>query len=549
MRTLRVVILFLLLSKAAESQSDRERFSDWPKRTTINGRVAVALTLPDTTALSQLLPGQKEDVAVALLAEHVSQQKADEISAAFSGCEIRRWAGETNNVEEWLLQQLNDVKIFCWCSDRSEERLSPDLRKALQAFVHGGGTAVAVGPHCGVLSHRHADGDADECVWKVGADLIPDCVLTTTDKFRKSDLDAYLSIKPRRFGICLAKTGLLVLSGRKFRLLGEGEAEFQIPGCDWLPARQQVLKPQQSLRQDPNEYLVDLTEWRREAIERTLEPFPAKEPPVPYVSKGTLVIVGGGGMPAGLMNQFIDFAGGKENAKLVYVPCAEQAELPPRQGIVEMWKKMGVQHATFIHTKDRHEANTNEDILSPLRDATGIWFGGGRQWNFADSYYGTEAHRLMRAIVERGGVAGGSSAGASIQAAYLARATPIQNFRIMAPGYERGGLGFIRGVAIDQHFTQRGRQKDMTQLVNQYPQLLGIGLDEATAIIVRESRAEVTGRGDVYFYDRRQPVVDDQPDYIALAAGSLYDLAERKILKRVERQADVDQKPEEKPER
>ena len=136
----------------------------------------------------------------------------------------------------------------------------------------------------------------------------------------------------------------------------------------------------------------------------------------------------------------------------------------------------------------------------------------------------------MKAVVQRGGVVGGSSAGASIQARYLARATPIGNFRIMASGYERGGLGFIAGVAIDQHFSQRGRQKDMTGLVNTWPQLLGIGIDESTAIIVHKSQAEVTGRGNVFFYDRTQPVIKGAADYVALPAGSIYDLAIRVVI-------------------
>jgi len=117
-----------------------------------------------------------------------------------------------------------------------------------------------------------------------------------------------------------------------------------------------------------------------------------------------------------------------------------------------------------------------------------------------------------------------------IQARYLARATPIQNFQIMAPGYERGGLGFLSGVAIDQHFSQRGRHPDMTQLVNTYPQLLGIGIDESTALTVEGSIARVSGAGKVHFYDRRQPVQPDQPDFIALEDGQAYDLAERVVV-------------------
>lgn len=190
-----------------------------------------------------------------------------------------------------------------------------------------------------------------------------------------------------------------------------------------------------------------------------------------------------------------------------------------------------MKNATFIHTKDRDQANSDDDFLAPLRDATGIYFGGGRQWNFADSYYGTEAHRLMKEVLDRGGVIAGSSAGASIQGRYLARATPIGNSRIMAFGYERGGLGFLDGVAIDQHFTQRRRYQDMTGLVKRYPQLLGIGIDESTAIMVRKSNAQVIGRGKVHFYDRNQPVSPGEPDYVALTAGSEYDLVKRQVLK------------------
>jgi cyanophycinase-like exopeptidase len=69
----------------------------------------------------------------------------------------------------------------------------------------------------------------------------------------------------------------------------------------------------------------------------------------------------------------------------------------------------------------------------------------------------------------------------------------------MAPGYERGGLGFLNGVAIDQHFTQRRRQKDLRSLVETYPQMLGIGIDETTAILVQQSTAEILGPGTVTF--------------------------------------------------
>ena len=136
----------------------------------------------------------------------------------------------------------------------------------------------------------------------------------------------------------------------------------------------------------------------------------------------------------------------------------------------------------------------------------------------------------MKNVLSKGGVIGGSSAGASIQARYMCRANPVANFDIMAPGYERG-LGFIGGIAIDQHFSQRGRQKDMTQLVDRYPQLLGIGIDEGTAIIVQKSMGKVVGKGKVHFYDRTQPVIPGKDDFIALPKESVFDLANRTIVK------------------
>jgi cyanophycinase len=165
----------------------------------------------------------------------------------------------------------------------------------------------------------------------------------------------------------------------------------------------------------------------------------------------------------------------------------------------------------------------------------------------------------MHQVLARGGVIGGSSAGASIQGDYMPRGDPMGNLNIIAEGYE-SGLGFLCGVAIDQHFAQRRRFKDMSLLMKTYPQLLGIGIDEGTAIIVKQSVAEVVGKGNVAFYDassqdsaKLEPVADPatkpseennqettepaeqgnslQPkDYVSLPAGGRYDLKQRRAI-------------------
>jgi cyanophycinase len=132
-------------------------------------------------------------------------------------------------------------------------------------------------------------------------------------------------------------------------------------------------------------------------------------------------------------------------------------------------------------------------------------------------------------VLRRGGVIGGSSAGATIQGDYLCRGSPFGNLEIMYEGYERG-LAFLPGVAVDQHFSRRKRQPDMTALIKVHPQMLGVGIDETTAIVVQGQIAEVVGPGQVHFYDASRKVEKGKPDHESLSEGQRYDLKERKAL-------------------
>jgi cyanophycinase len=157
-----------------------------------------------------------------------------------------------------------------------------------------------------------------------------------------------------------------------------------------------------------------------------------------------------------------------------------------------------------------------------------VWFGGGRQWRFVDAYEGTLTETRFHEVLARGGVIGGSSAGASIQSEYMPRGHPLGNTVMAAEGYERG-FGFLPGCAIDQHFFARRRTADMTALMKKYPQYLGIGIDEATALIVTGSIAEVIGKGKVAFYDPTQKNRGDK-DYEEVFPHEKYDLKERKKI-------------------
>ncbi|MFN6138855.1 MAG: cyanophycinase, partial [Planctomycetota bacterium] len=382
-----------------------------------------------------------------------------------------------------------------------------------------------VGPAAVALGKKYPKRDS-KLEFETGISLFPDALIDFNDDGRTgSQLLESVSPEDRIVTLSIAKGNAVLLQGRKVVLFGDGTATVAVVANKHLPVANQVIKSvNRASAREPESFLIDWTQWRRQAIERTLEPFPPIDKQIPQVPNGSLIIVGGGGMPSGLMRKFVELAGGIE-AKIVYIPCAEEEDMSRDTQLLKAWESLGAKACSLIHTKDRRVADRDETFLEPLKNATGIWFGGGRQWNLADSYYGTQAHRLMKQCLDRGGVIGGSSAGASIQANYLARATPIENFRIMAPGYERGGLGFILGVAIDHHFTQRRRQKDLRSLVETYPQMLGIGLDETTAIVVKKSTAEILGPGTVTFNWKDSPQADIQ-EFVG-TQGQLFDLAQR----------------------
>ncbi len=100
---------------------------------------------------------------------------------------------------------------------------------------------------------------------------------------------------------------------------------------------------------------------------------------------------------------------------------------------------------------------------------------------------------------------------------------------MMAPGYEKG-FGYLRGVAVDQHLIRRKREEDLLQVIDRHPELLGIGIDESTAIVVQRDRFEVIGESKVAIYDPRYRPADGAKRYYFLSPGERFDLAERKKL-------------------
>jgi cyanophycinase len=319
------------------------------------------------------------------------------------------------------------------------------------------------------------------------------------------------------FGLRLPAGTTVVVHGRQMEVSGDRAVSVLLAEGTGRPEQITEIKPKAT---------SDLTMWRRAAQGRAGQAWPAAAPSAPEVPKGALVIVGGGGMPAEVTKTFIELAGGPD-ALIVVLPTANPDPLPTNAE-ANFFTRAGARNVKVLPARTLAEVEDPKN-LAILKEARGVWFGGGRQWRFVDAYEGTKAEEAFRDVLRRGGVIGGSSAGATIQGDYLCRGSPLNNTDVQCEGYERG-LGFLPGVAVDQHFTQRKRHPDMTALMKQYPQFLGIGLDEATAIIVKGSVAEVKGRGKAHFYDTKRKTAPGEPDYEALPDGGRYDLKARKVV-------------------
>ena len=263
------------------------------------------------------------------------------------------------------------------------------------------------------------------------------------------------------------------------------------------------------------------------------EPFRARPPGAGPVRvgppRGTVVVVGGGSMGPEIYNAFMEAAGGPD-ALILVVPNAGGADsVSPNMG--QAWRNNGARNVAVLFTKDRKVADS-DSFAAVIRKAGGVWFDGGRQFRLVQDYGGTRAEREFQAVLDRGGVVGGSSAGATILGDFMVRGAPSNNNSIMDyPGYQRA-FGYLRGVAIDQHVVARSRLPDLADsIIARYPDLLGISEDEGTAWIVRGDTGRIIGRSKAFVYNGRDANDQGSP-FLTLFPGDSYDLHARRVIVR-----------------
>ncbi|MFN9719521.1 MAG: cyanophycinase [Planctomycetota bacterium] len=396
----------------------------------------------------------------------------------------------------WIIggQQTRLAEAFSGCAIESE----------LQQLLARGGIVGGTSAGAAILSKVMIASGMTEPDISVGWDVVADCIIDQhfTERQRESRLKLAVQKTPCVFGLGVDEDTAAVIRGRQMRVVGRGAVSVVF--------RATALREGLVSRIESGD-VADVTQLRRAALSRSTERVEQfAEPVIPRVEQGSLVIVGGGGLPDEIVHRFVNLAGGRK-ARIVVLPTAVSRDETSVE-IPGFFKGADVERVTVL--PQRGLEISSDEFQSAMKEATAVWFGGGRQWHFVDAYEGTGAVELFRDVLRRGGVIGGSSAGATIQGEFLVRGHPLGNTVMMAEGYEQG-FAFFPGTAIDQHFSQRRRQPDLIPVIQRYPGLLGIGIDESTAIVVSGCNVEVVGDHAAHFLTTRSaalPQAADQAD-------------------------------------
>jgi cyanophycinase len=263
---------------------------------------------------------------------------------------------------------------------------------------------------------------------------------------------------------------------------------------------------------------------------------------------GHLLIVGGGPIPPEISRRFVDLAGGPGKARIVVFPMAS-GDADAGIEMTEDFRKLGARAERIVF--DRAQADT-EEAVKRLDGVTGIWFGGGDQVKLTAALAGTRVEAAMHKLLAAGAVLGGTSAGAAVMTTPMLTGEEKRVGGLRPPSDPKDslaaymtvarddvetvpGFGFLPGAVVDQHFIRRRRSNRLLSVVLEHPELVGVGIDESTAVEVGpDGRWRVLGESAAMIFDARRARITPAGapalgavgvSLMVLPAGSVYDPA------------------------
>ncbi|MGB9866616.1 MAG: cyanophycinase [Bacillota bacterium] len=221
--------------------------------------------------------------------------------------------------------------------------------------------------------------------------------------------------------------------------------------------------------------------------------------------QGNLLIIGGAEDKTGdrlILRTFLKLAGGEQSKICVMTVATARPEETGRT-YLNVFRELGAAKVDVLHLSSRAQA-FQEEAEGIISASTGVFFTGGDQLRITSTLGGTPVDKALRHALARGAVIAGTSAGASAMSSVMivegrGEESPKKGAVRLAPG-----LRFLENAVIDQHFAQRGRIGRLLSAVSQNPYVLGIGVDEDTAILVSPTQVfRVIGSSSVTVVDGR----------------------------------------------
>jgi cyanophycinase len=203
-----------------------------------------------------------------------------------------------------------------------------------------------------------------------------------------------------------------------------------------------------------------------------------------------------------ILRRFVELSG-DESARISVIPAASRLRCAGDQ-YRKIFDDLGAERIDVLNIRDRADAN-RDDVVETLKNSSGIFMTGGNQVRLARIIARTRTGDAIVNLNRRGVPVAGTSAGASVMSTVMVAGGQSGPSPRRKMARLSRGLGLIDSVIIDQHFTERNRVSRLVAMISYNPGLLGLGIDEDTAALIRpDGEIEVIGRGSVLIVDGSQ---------------------------------------------